>query len=76
MIISFLLKYIHCDSPEAKFEQVFQMFKSLLENEMSIEEYIGVTAKTLYCLVETEYKKVAQHGTNECLFSSLSRYNV
>lgn len=52
------------------------MFKSLLENEMSIEEYFGVTAKTLYCLVETEYKKVAQYGTNECLFSSLSRYNV
>lgn len=52
------------------------MFKSLLENEMSIDEYIGVTAKTLYCLVETEYKKVAQHGTNECFFSSLSRYNV
>jgi len=30
----------------------------------------------LYYLVETEYKKVAQQGSNECLFSSLSRYNV
>lgn len=43
---------------------------------MSIEDFIGLIAKTVYRLVETEYKKVAQHGTNECLFSSLSRYNV